>query len=89
MGVANDETRPSGIVILVGDESQTELSLDLDIGLDIELEGIGALDEFKFVYALAARCLEYEAAACTGEQSKEQVAWLLDRLSSIEWLVAG
>lgn len=53
-----------------------------------ELESVNELGDFQFVYALAHRALEYEAASCETDAARQQVAHLLDRLVSIEWLVA-
>ncbi len=53
-----------------------------------ELDDVNELDDFQFVYALALRALEHEALACETDAAKQQVAHLLDRLTSIEWLVA-
>ena len=54
----------------------------------IELEDINTLDDFQFVYALALRAMEHESLACETNTARAQVAHLLDRLTSIEWLVA-
>lgn len=53
-----------------------------------ELDDVDELGDFQFVYTLAHRALEHEALACETDTARAQVAHLLDRLVSIEWLVA-
>ena len=81
-------TKTTPCVVRYTDDPPASEILEIVVEGPNELEEIGELEPFKFVYALAHRALEHEAAACDSEAARQQVVFLLDRLTSIAWLVA-
>ena len=78
------KTRTARCVVQYTDEPEVILTFDSSG----ELESVDELGDFQFVYALAHRALEHESLACETDTARAQIAHLLDRLTSIEWLVA-